>query len=151
MGSATTEEVRNALIAFKKSGKFIFSYSEMYTQKAYYLASVSDKIYLNPAGALEFKGLSGQVMFLKGLLSKLEIEPQIIRHGKFKSAVEPLILDKMSEANRVQTLSFISSMWDQMLKGVSESRKISVVQLTANCRQHESALSGRCRFIETGR
>ena len=131
MGSATTEEVRNALIAFKKSGKFIYSYSEMYTQKAYYLASVSDKIYLNPAGALEFKGLSGQVMFLKGLLSKLEIEPQIIRHGKYKSAVEPLILDKMSEANRVQTLSFITSMWDQMLKGVSESRKISVVQLTA--------------------
>lgn len=131
MGSATTEEVRNALIAFKKSGKFIYSYSEMYTQKAYYLASVSDKIYLNPAGALEFKGLSGQVMFLKGLLSKLEIEPQIIRHGKFKSAVEPLILDKMSEANRVQTLSFISSMWNQMLKGVSESRKISVEQLTA--------------------
>jgi protease IV len=131
MGSATTEEIRNALLAFRKSGKFIYSYSEMYSQKAYYLASVSDKIYLNPAGSLEFKGLSGQVMFLKGLLSKLEIEPQIIRHGKFKSAVEPLILDKMSEANRVQTLSFISSMWNQMLKGVSESRKISIEDLTA--------------------
>lgn len=131
MGSATTEEIRNALLEFRKSKKFIYSYSEGYSQKAYYLASVSDKIYLNPAGSLEFKGLSGQVMFLKGLLSKLEIEPQIIRHGKFKSAVEPLILDKMSEANREQTLSFISSMWNQMLKGVSESRKISVEQLTA--------------------
>jgi len=131
MGSATTEEIRNVLLEFKKSKKFIYSYSEDYSQKAYYLASVSDKIYLNPAGALEFKGLSGQVMFLKGLLSKLEIEPQIIRHGKFKSAVEPLILDKMSEANREQTLSFISSMWNQMLKGVSESRKISIEQLTA--------------------
>ena len=131
MGSATTEEIRNALLAFKKSGKFIYSYSEGYSQKAYYLASVSDKIYLNPAGALEFKGLSGQVMFLKGLLSKLEIEPQIIRHGKFKSAVEPLILDKMSAANREQTLGFISSMWNQMLKGVSESRKISIEHLTA--------------------
>jgi protease IV len=130
-GSATTEEIRNGLLEFKKSGKFIYSYSEGYSQKAYYLASVSDKIYLNPAGSLDFKGLSGQVMFLKGLLSKLEIEPQIIRHGKFKSAVEPLILDKMSEANKEQTLSFISSMWNQMLKGISESRKISVDQLTA--------------------
>jgi protease IV len=130
-GSATTEEIRNGLLEFKKSGKFIYSYSEGYSQKAYYLASVSDKIFLNPAGSLDFKGLSGQVMFLKGLLNKLEIEPQIIRHGKFKSAVEPLILDKMSEANREQTLSFISSMWDQMLKGISESRKISIEKLTS--------------------
>ena len=130
-GSATTEEIRNGLIDFKKSGKFIYSYSEGYSQKAYYLASVSDKIFLNPTGSLDFKGLAGQVMFLKGLLDKLEIEPQIIRHGKFKSAVEPLILDKMSAANRGQTLSFISSMWNQMLKGISESRKISVKQLTA--------------------
>jgi len=130
-GSATTEEIRNGLLEFKKSGKFIYSYSEGYSQKAYYLASVSDKIYLNPAGSIDFKGLAGQVMFLKGLLSKLEIEPQIIRHGKFKSAVEPLILDKMSAANREQTLSFISGIWNQMLKGISESRKISVEQLTA--------------------
>ena len=131
MGSATTEEIRSALLEFKKSKKFIYSYSEGYSQKAYYLASVSDRIYLNPVGSLEFKGLSGQVMFLKGLLSKLEIEPQIIRHGKFKSAVEPLIMDKMSEANKEQTLSFISAMWNQMLKGISESRKISIGQLTA--------------------
>jgi protease IV len=130
-GSATTEEIRNALLEFKKSGKFIYSYSEGYSQKAYYLASVSDKIFLNPAGSIDFKGLSGQAVFLKGLLSKLEIEPQVIRHGKFKSAVEPLIMDKMSAANREQTLSFISSMWNQMLKGISESRKINVEQLTA--------------------
>jgi protease IV len=130
-GWATTEEIRNGLLEFKKSGKFIYSYSEGYSQKAYYLASVSDKIFLNPAGSIDFKGLAGQVMFLKGLLSKLEIEPQVIRHGKFKSAVEPLIMDKMSEANKEQTLSFISSMWSQMLKGISESRKISVEELTA--------------------
>jgi protease IV len=130
-GSATTEEIRNGLLEFKKSGKFIYSYSEGYSQKAYYLASVSDKIFLNPAGSLDFKGLAGQVVFLKGLLGKLEIEPQVIRHGKFKSAVEPLIMDKMSEANKEQTLSFISSMWNQMLKGISESRQISVNQLTA--------------------
>jgi protease-4 len=128
-GSATTEEIRNGLLDFKKSGKFIYSYSEGYSQKAYYLASVADKIFLNPAGSLDFKGLAGQVMFLKGLLGKLEIEPQVIRHGKFKSAVEPLIMDKMSEANKEQTLSFISSMWNQMLKGISESRKISVEEL----------------------
>jgi protease-4 len=131
MGTATTEEIRNALVDFKKTGKFMISYAEDYSQKAYYLASVSDKIYLNPAGSLEFKGLSGQVMFLKGLLSKLEIEPQIIRHGKFKSAVEPLILDKMSAASREQTFSFISSMWNHMLQGISDSRKISVAQLSA--------------------
>jgi protease-4 len=130
-GQATIEEIRNALIDFKKSGKFIVSYSEVFTQKSYYLASVSDKIYLNPAGGMEFKGMLGQVMFFKGMLEKLDIEAQIIRHGKFKSAIEPFTLDKMSEPNKVQTLAFISGMWNHILDGISESRKIPVGDLTA--------------------
>ena len=130
-GIATVEEIRNALLDFRKSGKFIVSYSEMYTQKTYYLATVADKIYLNPAGNLEFKGLSGQVMFFKGMLDKLDIQAQVIRHGKFKSAVEPFMLDKMSEASKEQTLSYVSAIWKQMLKGISETRNIPVEQLSA--------------------
>ena len=130
-GQATIEEIRNALIDFKKSGKFIVSYSEVYTQKSYYLASVSDKIYLNPAGNMEFKGMVGQVMFFKGLLDKINVEAQVIRHGKFKSAIEPFTLDKMSEPNKEQTLTFISGMWNHILAGISASRKISVEDLNA--------------------
>lgn len=134
---ATLEEIRNALLEFKKSGKFIVSYSEGYNQKAYYLASVSDKIYLNPAGSMDFKGLSGQVMFFKGLLEKLDIEAQVIRHGKFKSAVEPFILDKMSEPSKVQTLSYVSAIWNHMLDEISKARKISTADLTAIADNHK--------------
>ena len=130
-GVATLEEIRNALIDFKSSKKFIISYSESYSQKAYYIASISDKIYLNPQGTLYFKGLSGEIMFYKGLLEKLDVNVQIIRHGKFKSAVEPFILDKMSKPNREQTLKYITSIWDHLLNGISESRKISVNELNA--------------------
>jgi protease-4 len=136
-GQATIEEIRNALIDFKKSGKFIVSYSEVFTQKSYYLASVSDKIYLNPAGDMEFKGMVGQVMFFKGLLDKIDVEAQVIRHGKFKSAIEPFTLDKMSEPNKVQTLTFISGMWNHLLDGISASRKISVDDLTAIANEYK--------------
>ena len=135
-GIATVEEIRNSLLDFKKSGKFIVSYSEDYSQKAYYLASVSDKIYLNPAGSMQFKGLSGQVMFFKGLLEKLDVEPQVIRHGKFKSAVEPFILDKMSEPSKEQTLTFVSAIWNHLLEGISQARKISTADLTAIADRH---------------
>jgi protease-4 len=102
-GIATLEEIRSALLEFKKAGKVIFSYSGAYSQGAYYLASVSDKIFLNPAGVVEWKGLSAQIMFYKGLMDKLDVSAQIFRHGKFKSAIEPFDLDKMSPANREQT------------------------------------------------
>jgi len=130
-GQATIEEIRNALIDFKKSGKFIVAYSETFTQKSYYLASVADKIYLNPAGEMVFIGMVGQVMFFKGLLDKIDVEAQVIRHGKFKSAIEPFTLDKMSEPNKVQTLAFISGMWNHMLAGISTSRNIPVNDLNA--------------------
>lgn len=128
-GTATVEEIRNKLLDFKKSGKFIVSYSEMYTQKAYYLASVADKIWVNPEGVIDFRGLNAQVMFLKGLLEKVGVEPQVIRHGKFKSAIEPLILDKMSDANKEQMLQFLNSMWGNMLSQISSSRGITVERL----------------------
>jgi len=124
-GMASVEEIRNALIDFKTSGKFIYSYSEVYSQKAYYLATVSDKIYLNSQGMVDFRGLGAELMFYKGLLQKLDVEIQVVRHGKFKSAVEPFILDKMSAANREQTREFIGSIWQQFVKGISETRKIS--------------------------
>ena len=128
-GMATVEEIRNALLDFKESGKWIVSYSEIYSQKAYYVASVSDELWLNPQGMLEWKGLGSQMMFMKGLFEKLEIEPQIIRYGKFKSAVEPLILDKMSAANRMQTMTYLNDLWNKMLSGVAEGRGKTVAEL----------------------
>ena len=128
-GMATLEEVRNALLKFKESGKFIVSYSEMYSQKAYYLATVSDQICLNPEGMLDFRGMAAEITFFKGLLGKLDINAQIIRHGKYKSAIEPFISDKMSEANKEQTLSYISSIWDHILTGISTARNIPIEEL----------------------
>lgn len=130
-GIATTEEIRNKLLDFKKSGKFIVSYANNYDQKAYYLATVADKIYLNPEGLVLFKGLNAQVMFLKNLLDKLDVNMQIIRgpNNKFKSAVEPLMYDKMSAANRRQTLDLLNSIWAKMLENLSETRKVPVGQL----------------------
>jgi protease IV len=128
-GIATVEEIRNALLDFKKSGKPIISYSEVYTQKSYYLASVADKIYMNPQGAMELKGLGAEIMFYKGLLDKIEVETQVIRHGRFKSAVEPFILDKMSNDNRLQTRGFMQSIWNFMLNNIATSRKLSFEEL----------------------
>jgi len=128
-GIATVEEIRNALLDFKKSGKTIISYSEVYTQKSYYLASVADKIYMNPQGAMELKGLGAEIMFYKGLLDKIEVETQVIRHGRFKSAVEPFILEKMSNDNRLQTRGFMQNIWNFMLGNIAASRKISIDEL----------------------
>lgn len=124
--TASLEEIRNKLKEFKDStDKFIISYGEMYGQSAYYVSSVADEIYLHPQGILELKGLAYQGMFFKNTLKKLEIEAQIIRHGKFKSAVEPFILDKMSESNRIQVSKFLSSLWFDLTKGISKSRNIA--------------------------
>lgn len=124
-GFATLEEVRNALLDFKKSGKFIYTYSEGYSQKAYYLATTADKLYLNPEGGLEIKGLSSQMMFFKKMLEKTGVEVQIFRHGKFKSAIEPFMLDKMSEANRAQVETYLGSLWNHMVNGMAKSRGMS--------------------------
>lgn len=128
---ASLQSIRNALLDFKKSGKFIVSYSDTYTQKLYYLSSVSDKVLLNPKGAIEWSGISSRPMFYKGLLEKLGIEMQIFKVGTYKSAVEPFNSTEMSPANREQVTAFIGSMWGQIVQGVSASRKISVDSLNA--------------------
>ncbi|MDD2195556.1 MAG: signal peptide peptidase SppA [Bacteroidales bacterium] len=128
-GAGTLEEIRMALEKFKESGKFIISYSDVYGQKSYYLSSVSDKILLNPEGEIEWVGLRGEVMFYKDALKKLGIEAQIIRHGKFKSAIEPFILDKMSPENREQTLTYMGSIWNHWVDGISKARNIPVDEL----------------------
>jgi len=128
-GMATIEEIRNALIEFKESGKFIISYSNTYGHKSYYLSTVSDKIMINPEGFMMWSGLSSEVMFFKNMLQKLGIEAQIIRHGKFKSAVEPFMLEKMSPENREQIMTYVGSIWNHLVKGISEARGISVEQL----------------------
>ena len=130
-GIATSEEIRNKLVEFKKSGKFIISYANNYDQKAYYLASLSDDIYLNPEGMILFKGLSAQLMFFKGLLDKLDIDMQVVRgpNNKYKSAVEPLIREHISEANREQLNVLLNSMWGKIITTVSESRGISIDNL----------------------
>jgi protease-4 len=122
---ATSEEIRNALIDFKTSGKFVIAYSEIYEQSFYYLASVADKVYINPKGIFLFHGFSQQITFLKGALDKLGIEAQIIKVGTYKSAVEPFFLTKMSAANKLQVNSYLGSMYDHFLTGISESRHIS--------------------------
>jgi protease-4 len=128
-GISTLDEIRDALIDFKTSGKFIWAYSEGYTQKSYYLATAADKVYLNPQGMLDFKGLASEMVFLKGMLEKLDIKMQIIRHGKFKAATEPLFLEKMSPENRKQMTELLGDIWDKMLTGISQTRKISKEEL----------------------
>jgi len=125
-GLSQTEEIRNKLLNFKKSGKFIISYAESYSQKGYYLSSVADEIYLNPEGVLELKGLSAQIMFYKGLLEKLDVDMQIIRHGKFKSAVEPFILDKMSKENREQISLLLTTISDNILDSIASQRGLTL-------------------------
>ena len=122
-GFSQIEEIRNKLLEFKENGKFIYSYADSYNQSAYYLASVSDKIALNPEGIIELKGLSIGVMFYKGLMDKLGIEAQIIRHGKFKGAVEPFMYNQMSKENREQLEKFVNSLSNYMIDGIAIERE----------------------------
>ena len=129
--TATLQEIRDKLNEFKESGKFLVTYGETYSQSAYYMASIADKIFLNPEGAVDLHGMATQIMFYKHLLDKLDVEMQIVRgpNNKFKSAVEPYFLDKMSEANREQMDKLLGTVWGQILQGISQSRNISVEQL----------------------
>ncbi|WP_242916894.1 signal peptide peptidase SppA [Pontibacter liquoris] len=121
-GMGKMEEIRNELINFKKSGKFIVSYGDMTTEKGYYLASVADRIYLNPLGALEFNGMSSEVYFYKNLLDKLGIKAQIFKVGTYKSAVEPFFLDKISAPNREQLNAFLNAINNYQLQNIAKSR-----------------------------
>ncbi|MFK5856619.1 MAG: signal peptide peptidase SppA [Bacteroidota bacterium] len=131
-GMATSEEIRNKLLEFKESGKFVISYANGYDQKGYYMASLSDEIYLNAEGMILFKGLHAQIMFFKGLLDKMDIDMQIVRgpNNKYKSAVEPLMREHISEASREQMQELLNSLWGKFITAISQSRGISIDDLT---------------------
>jgi protease-4 len=128
-GISTIREIRQALADFKTSGKFIVAYGEVYTQIAYYLGSVADKIYLHPDGAIEFKGFGANLFFLKGTLEKLDLDMQVIRHGKYKSAIEIFTEDKMSDANREQLNAMITDIWETVITEIAASRNLGKDQL----------------------
>ena len=128
-GLSQTEEIRNKLLEFKKTGKRIISYSEVYSQLSYYLSSISNSIYLNPEGVIDLKGLSASPMFYKGLLEKLDIDMQIIRHGKFKSAVEPFTLTEMSAENRKQMSLFLNSIADNLMDSIANQRGLTISEV----------------------
>ena len=128
-GLAQTQEIRKALLDFKLSGKFIYAHSDFFTQKDYYLASVANKIYLNPVGAMDFKGLYSEVLYFKELQEKSGVKMEVIRHGKYKSAVEPYLSDSMSEENRTQIQELLSSIWGTMIEDIANSRNINPYNL----------------------
>lgn len=131
IGLANLDELRNALIDFKKSGKFIYAYAETYSQKSYYLSTVADEILLYPEGAVDFRGLSSELMFFKNAIDKLEIDVQIIRgsNNTFKSAVEPYMYEKMSPANREQIQKLLDDVWKNMIHNIKDERNISLENL----------------------
>lgn len=130
IGTANLEELRAEIERFKLSGKFVVSYSEMYGSPwSYYLSSVADSVYLNPAGEINWCGLAMPVMFYKGLLDKIGVKPEVLRHGSFKSAVEPYIMDRMSPENRLQMETLVNSFWGVIVESVAEARNIPIDSL----------------------
>ena len=129
LGMAQIKAVRKALENFKKSGKFVLAYNNVFSQKEYYLNSVANSVYLNPVGEMEFKGLSSELLFFKDFEDKYGIKMEVIRHGKYKSAVEPFLENKMSDANREQISALLNSVWNSMLTDISISRTIPTTKL----------------------
>ncbi len=130
-GMAQTQVIRDKLLDFKKSGKFILAYADFYMQKSYYLSSVADSIFINPVGGADFRGLSSEILYYKDLEDKTGVQMEVIRHGKYKSAVEPFLTNKMSDANREQISSFLKSIWNEMVVDMAESRNKSVEEINA--------------------
>ncbi|MBR4645100.1 MAG: signal peptide peptidase SppA [Bacteroidaceae bacterium] len=128
---AELQELREGLVEFKKSGKWIVSYADQYSRAAYYLCSTADKVYMNPIGMLDWSGMASQPIFYKGLLEKVGVKMQVYKVGTYKSAVEPFICDQMSDANREQVTSFLGNIWENMLKDVAKSRKTTVEALNS--------------------
>lgn len=131
LGLAQTKSVRDKLESFKKSGKFVYAYSNAYSQGAYYLNSVANQIYLNPVGEVDFKGLSAEILYLKELQEKSGVKFEVIRHGKYKSAVEPYLAQEMSPENREQMTVLLQSVWSTIVSDIAKSRKLTVAQLDA--------------------
>ena len=128
---ADLQELRRALVEFKESGKWIVAYGDSYSRAAYYLCSVADEIYLNPIGSIDWSGMSSQPIFFTGLMKKIGVKMQVFKVGTYKSAVEPYINTEMSDANREQVMSYLSSIWNNMLKDVAKSRKLEVDALNS--------------------
>ncbi|MDR3007806.1 MAG: signal peptide peptidase SppA [Sphingobacterium sp.] len=131
VGFASLKEVRDELLAFKKTGKFVVAYNAGYDQKAYYVASIADKVYVNPQGTIDFRGLASSTMFYKDLLDKVGVEMQIVKVGTFKSAVEPYFLNKMSDPNRLQVTSYLGSIYSTFINEIAVSRNIAADSLRA--------------------
>jgi protease-4 len=129
LGMAQSKAVRDALEDFKTSGKFVMAYANTYSQKEYYLNSVANTVYLNPVGDLDFKGLSSDLLFFKDFQDKTGVKMEVIRHGKYKSAVEPFLENKMSDANREQITALLNSIWNSVVTDIAKSRNLSVQQL----------------------
>ncbi|MCX2719084.1 signal peptide peptidase SppA [Lentiprolixibacter aurantiacus] len=145
-GTSQAQAIRRALSEFKNSGKFVYAYGDIYLQKDYYLASVADSVFINPVGSMDFKGLSAEVLYLKRLQEKTGVKMEVIRLGKYKSAVEPFLDNEMSDENREQISELISGVWESMLSEISESRGISTEGLnqiadTLGARTPEYALA----------
>ena len=129
VGIATLDRIHRALVDFKESGKFVYAYADTYSQREYLLSAAADSVMLNPVGAIDFRGLASQVMFLKGLYDKLGIEMQVLKVGTYKSAVEPYINTQMSDANREQTIAYMTPIWNHLLENLSKDRNLTVEQL----------------------
>jgi protease IV len=131
LGLAQSKAVRDKLEEFKKSGKFVYAYANFFTQGEYYLNSVADQVYLNPMGEVDFKGLSAEILYMKDLQEKTGVKMEVIRHGKYKSAVEPFLAQEMSPENREQMTVLLNSVWSTIVSDIAKSRKLTVVQLNA--------------------
>ncbi|MCD8269408.1 MAG: signal peptide peptidase SppA [Parabacteroides sp.] len=151
-GSASLEAIRRALTDFKESGKFVVAYSDNYSQGCYYLCSVADKAFLNPQGTLALVGMASQTMFYKELLKKVGVDMMIFKVGTYKGAVEPFMLDKLSDANREQIQSYISTIWDNVTDGIAESRQVSVEDINNFANQGYAFASAEkaveCKLID---
>ena len=129
LGWSQINELRDLLIDFKSSGKFIYAYNELYSQDDYFLASVADSIFMNPVGNLDFRGLASEVLYYKDLQEQSGVKMEVVRHGKYKSAVEPYLNNEMSEENRMQIKALLTSIWNEVTNSISEEREISTVRL----------------------
>ncbi|MDA3853563.1 MAG: signal peptide peptidase SppA [Bacteroidales bacterium] len=139
-GSSTAKEIRDALLRFKESGKFLVAYADNYSQQGYYIASAADKVYLNPMGMLDLHGLASNTMYLKNTLEKIGIEMTIVKHGKYKSAVEPYTTDKMSEASKEQTTQLLDVIWDIYCTEVGASRGLNTEMMNIYADKHTALL-----------
>ncbi len=128
-GWSQTQAIREALRDFKESGKFIYAYADLYMQKDYFLASVADSVFLNPVGGMDFRGLSAEVLFYKDLQEKTGVKMEVIRHGKYKSAVEPYLENEMSEANRTQIKELLESIWGSVVEEIASDRNVNIDDL----------------------